>query len=324
MKTGNLLIPYYSDIMLSICIGIYNWDVTRLVAELHRQACSLSFDFEILLIDDGSKLSCSENVSLVNMSHVRYIENKVNTGRSAIRNQLAYEARFPYLLFMDCDTTVRRPDFLKSYVEHFSSEEVVSGGYAYPDEKPDIPFILRWYYGKRVEEVSASLKNRNPYFSFSTFNFLIPKAIFNHLTFDESLTGYGHEDTLFGWQLKKMGIGIHYIDNSLLHEVNVETKIYLRQTEQAVENLLRIVQRIEEKEEWIEHISLLRFVRKVEHRFLLKFLKIGFLAVKPLIIRLLNSRHPSIKLFNFYKAGYLATCMCQKRISLLGLIKYSD
>lgn len=305
--------------MLSICIGIYNWNVTRLVAELHRQACSLSVDFEILLIDDGSKLFCAENVSLAHLSHVRYIENKVNTGRSAIRNQLAYEAKFPYLLFMDCDTAVIRPDFLKSYVERFSPEEVISGGYAYPNEKPDVPFKLRWYYGKRVEEVSAATKNRNPYFSFSTFNFLIPKAIFDHLTFDESLTGYGHEDTLFGWQLKKMGIDIRHIDNSLLHEVKVETKIYLKQTEQAIDNLLKILHRIEDKEEWIEQISLLRFVRKVERCFLLRFLKIGFVVGKPLIIRLLNSRCPSIKLFNFYKAGYLGTYMCQKGVSLLGL-----
>ncbi len=305
--------------MLSICIGIYNWNVTRLVAELHRQACSLSVNFEILLIDDGSKLFGTENVSLANLSHVRYIENKVNTGRSAIRNQLAYEAKFPYLLFMDCDTAVICPNFLKSYVERFSPEEVISGGYAYPDEKPDVPFRLRWYYGKRVEEVSAATKNLNPYFSFSTFNFLIPKAIFDHLTFDESLIGYGHEDTLFGWQLKKMGIRIRHIDNSLLHEVRVETKVYLKQTEQAIDNLLKILQRIEEKEEWIEQISLLRFMRKVERCFLLCFLKIGFLVCKPLIIRLLNSSSPSIKLFNFYKAGYLATYMCQKRVSLFGL-----
>lgn len=310
--------------MLSICIGIYNWNVTRLVAELHRQACSLSVDFEILLIDDGSKFFCEENALLVNLSHVRYIENGVNTGRSAIRNKLACEAQFPYLLFMDCDTAVIRPDFLKSYVERFSPQEVISGGYAYPDEKPDFPFRLRWYYGKRVEEVSAAKKNQNPYFSFSTFNFLIPKAIFNHLTFDESLTGYGHEDTLFGWQLKKMGIRIRHIDNSLLHEVKVETNIYLGQTEQAIENLLKILQRIEDKEEWIEQISLLRFVRKVEHCFLLRFLKIGFLVGKPFIIRLLNSRCPSINLFDLYKAGYLATCMCQKGVTLLGLKSVLD
>ena len=116
-----------------------------------------------------------------------------------------------------------------------------------------------------------------------------------------------------------MGIRIRHIDNSLLHEVRVETKVYLKQTEQAIDNLLKILQRIEEKEEWIEQISLLRFMRKVERCFLLCFLKIGFLVCKPLIIRLLNSSSPSIKLFNFYKAGYLATYMCQKRVSLFGL-----
>ena len=103
--------------MLSICIGIYNWDVSALVSELSSQADSLGIDYEIVLVDDASDESyLIANEKVRNNKNVVYILNDHNIGRAAIRNKLADAARFPYLLFMDCDTTVTHDDLLMRFL----------------------------------------------------------------------------------------------------------------------------------------------------------------------------------------------------------------
>lgn len=303
--------------MLSICIGIYNWNVSQLVKDLHQQATKLLIDFEIILIDDASGILYSKNDELAQLSNVLYFKNNQNIGRAAIRNKLANQAKFPNLLFMDCDTAVIDDNYLKKYVSEIDSAEVISGGYAYPQQKPHKPYILRWYYGKYVEEQPAAMRNRNPNFSFSTFNFLIKKSLFNQLQFDESLSGYGHEDTLFGWQLLHIGINVRHIDNPLLHEVQIETPAYIQQTEQAIQNLLHIYEKIEDKEQWIGSISLLRFMKKIEKKHLLYCLRVIFNLTQSIVKWALTSYYPSLRLFNLYKAGYLSQMLYTHSISLL-------
>ena len=51
----------------------------------------------------------------------------------------------------------------------------------------------------------------------SHFNLLAPKDIFQKIAFNEKLNGYGHEDTLFGVELKKEGVTMAHIDNPIIH-----------------------------------------------------------------------------------------------------------
>ena len=75
--------------------------------------------------------------------------------------------------------------------------------------------LLRWKYGRKKEQKKASDRNKHPYSRFSTFNVIIDKSIFSKFRFYEELKQYGHEDTLFSYQLKKAGIAIYHIDNGL-------------------------------------------------------------------------------------------------------------
>lgn len=303
--------------MLSICIGIYNWDVHLLVRELHRQATEQSIDFEIVLIDDASILYRDSNSQLAELSHVIYIENEKNLGRAAIRNLLVKKSKYPYLLFMDCDTEVTNNQYIKKYYQELSQHAVISGGYAYSPQAPSYFYRLRWNYGRKVEVKLALERNKNPNFSFSTFNFVIKRSIFDYLHFDETVQGYGHEDTLFGWALHKHGVKIHHIDNPLLHKVEVKTSQFIKQTEQGIRNLVSIYQKIDEKEEWIASISLLRFVIKIEKLHLTTLFYLVFLIKKPFLKFFLQFCSPSLLLFNFYKAGYFIQYIKKKRICLI-------
>ena len=87
--------------MLSILIPTYNYDVTRLVTELHRQALNTYVDFEILVMEDGSTQFLEENKAISNLQFCHYTALSHNIGRSAIRNRLADEARYGHLLFIE-------------------------------------------------------------------------------------------------------------------------------------------------------------------------------------------------------------------------------
>ena len=60
--------------------------------------------------------------------------------------------------------------------------------------------------------------------------------------FDERITKYGHEDTLFGFELKKNNTQITHIDNPVING-NLETnEEFIEKTEEGLLNLLKIVE----------------------------------------------------------------------------------
>lgn len=293
--------------MLSICIAIYNRDVSALVSDLCAQADALGVEYEVVVIDDASDESYFiANKKITDFPKVVFVRNGHNIGRAAIRNLLAETARYPYLLFMDCDTTVTHNDFLKKYIDEIPAE-VVSGGYEYGDVPPQKENLLRWSYGRKRETTPAEIRNVNPNASFSTFNFLIAKEIFSKITFDTTLQGYGHEDTLFGIELEKNGIKVRHIDNPLRHDVSVSTDKFLAQTRNAIDNLLIVSKKFPEGNEIIDNISLLKTYRKLVAYKMIPLYRFFYFIFNPLIKRNLYSEHPSMFMFDLYKLGYLVS-----------------
>lgn len=226
--------------MISVLIPVYNFDVRPLVESLARQCSALGLPWEIVCLDDGSTEAFrSMNRSLQAIPGVRYEELSQNVGRSAIRNRLAERAAFPYLLFMDCDSAVVRPDFMAQYAAHCRSDAVLYGGRVYAAEPPgNADFLLHWTVGKAREEWSAERRAKRPWHAFMTNNFLIPKEIFQSIRFDERLREYGHEDTLFGMELERRQVPVLHLDNPLEHIGLESAEVFLRKSELAVRNLL--------------------------------------------------------------------------------------
>lgn len=291
--------------MLSICIAIHNWDVNQLVRDLQAQAAKLDVPYEILLLDDASDYDFQlKNAHLDFEEDVTYLQSYVNLGRSRVRNTLASKAKYEYLLFMDCDTRVSRKDYLKKYVSMIPAQ-VVSGGYEYKKRRPKKDCVLRWAYGRAREEVPAEKRNIQPNIAFSTFNFLIQKKIFKKVQFDESLQGYGHEDTLFGLELQENGITVTHIDNPLRHEVVCPTDKFLSQTENSIDNLLALLERVDDREGFIQSITLLSTYNKLKSWHLVGCYRLFYSIFKKMIEKNLYSIKPSMRCFDFYKLGYL-------------------
>ena len=292
--------------MLSICIPIYNQDVTELVSELHRQAKTVGCEYEILLIDDCSAHFREENRKWQNFLHTLYIELQENIGRAKIRNLLAKTAKYSYLLFMDCDVAVINNQFIEKYINALPAD-VVIGGYAYAQIPPKKEQLLRWHYGLQREVKPASERNKVSNKSFSTFNFLIKKAIFNELQFDESILGYGHEDTMFGWELKKKGIVVLHIDNPLLQKNPDETAVFLQKTENSVQNLWQLYQKISDKNSFAEDNKLLKTYVSLKKYRLTFLISLFFGLFGKILYKNLCSEKPKMMFFDLYKLGIMNT-----------------
>jgi len=293
--------------MLSICIPIYNYDLSPLVNSLHEQGKTLDIPFEIILADDASdNFYRNLNQKLNNLEHVKYIQLEKNIGRAKIRNYLAKKANFPYLLIMDCDSITPDNKFLERYLPFCKNTNIiVCGGTTHYPSPGDNSFLLRWLYGKNREEKTAAQRNQNPNNSFMTNNFLISKKLFEKFRLNEAITGYGHEDTYFGYQLKKAGINIIHIDNPLIHTGLEPADVYVRKTEEAIHNLLKIYEITNYDQEFVNMVSLLKTFRKIKKWRLTYFLQIIFKTFNYKIKNNLLSSNPKLWILDLYKLGYI-------------------
>lgn len=288
--------------MLSILIPIYNFDVRQLVHDLHQQVIETNIPFEILCFDDGSEEKFDIlNKEITTESRIIFHKLPTNLGRARIRNALAKAAEYPYLLFMDCDLKVVSPSYIKNYIQYLQTNVLLYGGISYAPTPPDSPAqYFRWYYGTQREQITAAVRQKNPYHAFLPSNFLISKAIFEQIQFDERLTQYGHEDTLFGLELQKRQIKILHLDNPLEHIGLEDGAAFLQKTQQGIQNLAflspenpqlntRLLQTYKQLQKW-------RLTGAVH--FILK-------PLNPFILQNLKSKTPNLKLFDLYKLQLL-------------------
>lgn len=292
--------------MLSICLPVYNFNIGPLVKELSRQAGGLNVPFEIIVIDDKS----DDHYRIANeyeCKGLKYIQLDKNTGRSRIRNLFLSYAKYEYLLFLDCDSLVIGPCFISDYLQAARKDPgmVLCGGRIYPQKPPERSSRLRWKYGIERESKPAGERNSSPHESFMSNNFLISRDIFSKVGFDEKLSGYGHEDTLFGFDLKKKGITIIHIDNPVLNGHLESNSQYLKNTEQGITNLVSILKQRDYDIDFINHVKILRYASGIRKGIRLKTIKNVFIASKSAVKMILTIGITSLKLFDFYKLGTL-------------------
>jgi glycosyltransferase involved in cell wall biosynthesis len=304
--------------MLSILIPVYNFNVVKLVTELHRQATKTGIPFEIIILDDcSSELLRDQNKDIGNLSDVRFYELEKNIGRSRIRNRLAEMSVYHSLLFMDCDSEVASDNYIEKYLQYCSDEMVVCGGNAYHSDPPEDPeYQLRWLYGIRREQKPAPIRNLNPYRSFMTNNFLIPKSVFLKIKFDETIVQYGHEDTLFGLELKKSGVKIKHIDNPLYHiglEISME---FLKKTSSAIENLLILLNEGKIQKSDIPDIRLLRAYGMIhKYRMVRSYLSF-YNLISNSVMRNLLGHNPGMFAFELYKLSIISSLIDKNKIAI--------
>ncbi|MEM8584745.1 MAG: glycosyltransferase [Bacteroidota bacterium] len=208
---------------------------------LYQQLKASGLDFEMLVYEDASPNTYYQyNKQIAELGpEIRYRKLGSNLGRASIRNLLAKEAQYQNLLFIDSDSGF--PDvFVSNYLPFLDREldVIIAGGRIYPDkEQLEAAFWLHKKYGDEREQLNLKAVGEARYHGFQTNNFMVSKALMISHPFDESHTGYGHEDTLWGWQLKAMDIPIERIDNPVVHLQLMPASVFLDKQLEAIVNL---------------------------------------------------------------------------------------
>lgn len=296
--------------MISILIPVNDYDIVALVHSMKNGIEKVQDFCEILIGDDGSSEEYRHKYLALAGSGVKVIRTEKNVGRAAIRNKLVLEAKGDYLLFIDSDTMVSgtAEAYLQKWLDYIPAARVICGGILYHANPPGDPDkILRWKYGRKKEQLKHSDRNKHPHASFSTFNVLIDKSIFSKLRFYEELRQYGHEDTLFGFQLKKAGIDILHIDNGLIHEGLETNREFLTKTKLSIENLSKLYDIVTDIKTFSSSVSLLGQYHRIKLLRLTRVFAGLFIRYRDKLERQLDSSKPSLRLFRFYRISMLCT-----------------
>lgn len=293
--------------MISVLIPLFQVNADSLINSLIEQLSSISTPYEILIGDDSPYPVTNTIIDNWKAQHVRYFHNKNSLGRSANRNMLADNAVYENLIFIDCDALVYDSGFILTYIKEIDGVSVLCGGTAYQISKPiEKEQILRWTYGSKREVHSSIVRNKNPYNSFSSFNFCMPARIFREIRFDERIKDYGHEDTYFGFELKERAVLVKHLENPLIHNGLESTDVFLEKTKRSIEGLLYLSKQDTVPDGFLENNTLWRAFEKIRKSGINILLKALFPFLERYVVVFLSSQNPSMFLFDLYKLAYLS------------------
>lgn len=290
--------------MISILIPTYQYNVLPLVKKVHGLINKENIDFEILVYDDHSPKQEKGNKEINQLPNALYKVLPENLGRSKIRNLLAQDAKFSWLLFLDADVMPIQDNFIIKYLKSIKKykADIIYGGIRYTPEKPEHSQLLRWVYGNEREAKVANIRNKKPYDTFFTLNFLIKKKVFYKVQFNEDIPNLRLEDILFSYNLKENRIPIIHIDNPTYHLGIESSEIFLKKQLESAECGLFFRKRdlIDPNYVRIQRVHVL-----LQKYHLDSFvLKAGNLFKKFIKKNLLGS-NPRLKLLDFYRLCHL-------------------
>ncbi|MFT2008771.1 glycosyltransferase family 2 protein [Pontibacter sp. 13R65] len=282
---------------VSILIPVFNYDVRPLVEELLRQCLQLDLTFEILLIDDGSEEEIKFlNRALCKFESVDYRELPENIGRSAIRNMLATQAQYRYLLMLDNDCMPAGKDFIASYLAAAAKSDVVVGGISYTEKAPAKTYRLHWKYGQRAAKPSY-IRQSEPYQDIYLSNAFMKRDLFLQYRLCEKLKHYGHEDTMFAIELKRNKVKVKHTENPALHLGLETTQVFLTKTEQAIANLVKLYNRGVE----VEQLKIVKAYKALQYYNLDRmFISVARKCNKLFLLNF-TSKQPNLLLFDLYR-----------------------
>lgn len=290
-------------IMLSILIPTYNYDITVLVQNIHKQLINAKIDFEIICLDDLSDEKISNvNLAINKFPYTTYQLSSTNNGIAITRQLLCNKANYDWILLIDADTELRDDNFITNYLSKMNSGfEVIFGGFAYKNIKPHKDFLLRWKYGKQCEALSAAKRNANPYKITIAANLLVKKETYKSFNLDTIGKLYAM-DYYFGAKLKQNKIAVLHIDNQIYHLGIEKSSKYLRKKELAAKTLLKLYIGNHIKQHSNSLLSTYILLKNLRLNYVCA---ISYKLLNHVLKKNLLGKYPSVMLLQLYKVLYI-------------------
>ena len=197
--------------LISVVMPTFNRrDALEVVLPALARQSYPSEKFEIILVDSGSSDGTAGLIKELALSNLRFFVMDENRGRSGARNRGIQEARGDYVLFTDADI-IADENLLASHAEFqrtFPSSAAVGC-------EVQVNTLEEYEHAKKEEDARRTLhpphRKRLTWLYFLTGNAFVPReSLVKAGMFDESFTGYGHEDLELGYRLERLGVVIRY------------------------------------------------------------------------------------------------------------------
>ena len=219
--------------MISVILATYNWPQALNLC-LHSLSTQTDFDFEIIIADDGSTGATKELIDKhiltmpVSMKHLWQKDEGFR--KTQILNQAIHAASGSYLVFLDGDCIVQ-PDFVMRHRQLTQAGHLVTGSRVLLNEEltKELLSWQSWDFHRFVSKLFTYRLNGgiNKYWPLKIKlsdgvwrNY--KKFVWRRIKgcnmacwktdalaingFDESMTGWGHEDADFVFRLQNNGV----------------------------------------------------------------------------------------------------------------------
>ncbi len=197
---------------LSVVIPTYNRldTLQHVIPTLLAQTVPAT-SFELLICDSNSSDGTREFLAQVSAEHpnVRHLPGTYS-GRAMARNAGIDAAQGEVVLFNDSDI-LADPQLFERHVAHHRAQRKV----AVVGLEVQVKDLNDYAFKRDHPEARGSLhkptRKRLPWLYFLTGNASVRREDLLHVgRFDESFTGYGHEDLELGYRLERSGVSILY------------------------------------------------------------------------------------------------------------------
>jgi glycosyltransferase involved in cell wall biosynthesis len=205
--------------MISILVPAFNESnkILRNLKEIKHTVAAQGYDFEIIVVDDGSEDDTFEIVDMISrtVKEVRAYRSDTNKGKGAALREAALKSKGDVIVFLDADLELH-PRLIARLLEHMEREnaDVVLGSKRHPLSRLNYPWhrqvMSRTYYllnnilfGLPVKDTQTGIK----IFKRECLLSILPKLLEKRYAFDLELIVNIHAS---GYKIVEAPIDIEY------------------------------------------------------------------------------------------------------------------
>lgn len=224
---------------LSIIIPAFNEEkrIAKTLLEIDRYLKKQSYDYEIIVVNDGSKDETVKVIRELKIANLKIIDNKENRGKGYAVRQGLSEAKGAYRLFTDADNSTSIKE-IEKFFPYSNEYDIMIGsrslkGSIISASQPFYRAIGGKWYGLLAHAIVGlwGIKDTQcgfKFFSAKAIDTILPKCIINGWSFDSEILVIAKSS---GYTIKEIPI---------IWSNQIQTKVTSTGIAKAILDLLRI------------------------------------------------------------------------------------